>query len=191
MLFTVLAVFWLPFLKIYTAGVTDISYQNPPVLYFFLAINIVQFGRSAHLKTIEYAGSFKETQPHAVVEMIVNLLVSVIGVIKFGIFGVLAGTIASLTVRMFLMVHYSCRKLLKVNPLRMYRKMLVNIMILLAFLYACSKLTIPSQNYFIMAAFAVPVTIVSVLIYGAAVFVYDRDTVHFVSAYLKNRFHKG
>lgn len=191
MLFTVLAVFLLPFLKIYTAGVTDISYQNPPVLYFFLAINIVQFGRSAHLKTIEYAGSFKETQPHAVVEMIVNLLVSVIGVIKFGIFGVLAGTIASLTVRMFLMVHYSCRKLLKVNPLRMYRKMLVNIMILLAFLYACSKLTIPSQNYFIMAAFAVPVTIVSVLIYGAAVFVYDRDTVHFVSAYLKNRFHKG
>ena len=112
-------------------------------------------------------------------------------IIKFGIFGVLAGTIASLTVRMFLMVHYSCRKLLKVNPLRMYRKMLVNIMILLAFLYACSKLTIPSQNYFIMAAFAVPVTIVSVLIYGAAVFVYDRDTVHFVSAYLKNRFHKG
>lgn len=191
MLFTVLAAFLLPFLKLYTAGVKDISYQNLPVLYFFLAINLVQFARSAHLKTIEYAGRFRETQPHAVVEMIVNILVSLLGVIKFGIYGVLAGTIASLSVRMLLMVHYSCRKLLGVSTLRTYRKMLVNILILCIFLYACSKIEIPSRNYFVMAAFAVPVTIVSIMIYGAAVLVYDRDTIRLVRAYLENRFHKG
>ena len=190
-LLTVLAVFMLPFLKLYTAGVTDISYHDPVVLYFFLAISLAKFGRTAHQKTIEYAGKFMETQPHALAEMIVNLLVSIIGVIKFGIYGVLAGTIAAITVRTIPMVYYSCRKLLDVSGLRMYRKMLVNIVILCAFLYVCSKITIPSQNYFVMAAFAVPVTIVSVLIYGAAVFVYDRDTVRFVGAYLKNRFHKG
>ena len=191
MFFTVLTVFLLPFLKLYTAGVEDISYIDPAVLYFFLAINLLRYGRSAHMKTIEYAGKFMETQPHALAEMIANLLVSIIGVIKFGIYGVLAGTIAALIVRTIPMVHFSSRKLLDVSGLRMYRKMLVNTVILCGFLFVCSKLTIPSQNYFVMAAFAVPIMIASVLIYGAAVFVYDRDTVRFVGVYLKNRFHKG
>ena len=79
----------LSFLKLYTGGISDVSYidKNLPVL--FMVIQIIQSGRFASQKIIEYAGEFEETQPYAVAEMLINIIVSVIGVKILGIYGVL------------------------------------------------------------------------------------------------------
>lgn len=53
-------VFILPFLKLYTAGVTDISYLDPVLPHLFVCTYLLSNGRAAAQRVIEYAGHFQK-----------------------------------------------------------------------------------------------------------------------------------
>ena len=53
-------VFILPFLKLYTAGVTDISYLDPILPHLFVCTYLLSNGRAAAQRVIEYAGHFQK-----------------------------------------------------------------------------------------------------------------------------------
>lgn len=125
-LYCVAGIFILPFLRLYTAGVSDINYIDSFLPYLFIGTYLLSNGRYAAFKVIEYAGHFKLTQSRAVLEAAINLTVSVICVFKFGIYGVLFGTIAGLLYRTVDMILYSSKRLLKRSPMKMFFKWFVN-----------------------------------------------------------------
>jgi len=105
-------IFILPFLKIYTHGVTDINYIDHRLPFLFVATYLLSNGRSAAQRVIEYAGYFQKTQKQSLIESAINIFVSLICVFKFGIYGVLLGTIAALLYRTNEMIRYASGKLL-------------------------------------------------------------------------------
>ena len=105
-------IFILPFLKIYTRGVTDINYIDPWLPFLFAATYLLSNGRSAAQRVIEYAGHFKKTQKQSLIESAINIFVSLICVFSFGIYGVLLGTIAALLYRTHAMIRYASGNLL-------------------------------------------------------------------------------
>ena len=109
-------IFILPFLKIYTRGITDINYIDPWLPFLFAATYLLSNGRSAAQRVIEYAGHFKKTQKQSLIESAINVLVSLICVCRFGIYGVLLGTIAALLYRTNEMIRYASIKLLNRSP---------------------------------------------------------------------------
>lgn len=109
-------IFILPFLKIYTRGVTDIDYIDPWLPFLFTATYLLSNGRSAAQRVIEYAGHFQKTQKQSIIESAINILVSLIGVSRFGIYGVLLGTIAALLYRTNEMIRYASGNLLGRSP---------------------------------------------------------------------------
>ena len=109
-------IFILPFLKIYTRGVTDINYIDPRLPFLFTTTYLLSNGRSAAQRVIEYAGHFQKTQKQSLIESAINIFVSLICVFRFGIYGVLLGTIAALLYRTNEMIRYASENLLGRPP---------------------------------------------------------------------------
>lgn len=105
----------LPFIKLYTAGVTDIQYLDPLLPILFVSIELLMLMRKPMINTITYAGHFKSTTPQTIIEMSIQIVVSIVGTMIWGIYGVLIGTIMALFYRFFDVVFYSNHRLLNRN----------------------------------------------------------------------------
>lgn len=127
-LFSITSIFILPFMKIYTAG-ADINYIDWKLPILFTAYQLLSYGRTSSNNIISFAGRFKETQWRAWLETGINLLVSFVGVFKFGIYGVLIGTVVALLYRANDIIIYANKSVLKRSPWPTYRRWLVNLLI--------------------------------------------------------------
>lgn len=97
----------LPFVMIYTLGVTDAVYVRPVSAALFTLIVLFQNIRVPGLTIISAAGHFRQTQHQAVLEAVINLAVSLSMVWKFGMNGVLAGTVCSYAYRSIDIILYN------------------------------------------------------------------------------------
>lgn len=136
-LFSVALGLYLPFVQLYTDGVSDAEYVSPYLPVLFVSISLLTVIRTPMLYTINYAGHFKLTTPQTVIETVINLVVSLICVKFFGIYGVLIGTVVALLYRSNDIILYSNIKILKRSPLKTYCIYLLCIgtLVVLQFLY--------------------------------------------------------
>ena len=82
-------ILYIPFLKIYTSGVTDENYIRPIVMILFLVAEVMNQIRIPANTLVNVKGLFKDTKNRAILEAAINLIVSFMLVRKFGIIGVL------------------------------------------------------------------------------------------------------
>ncbi len=120
-------VFLIPFIRLYTAGANDINYINELYPLFFVITPLLTYGRTASLNLISYAGHFKETQSRAIIETIINLVVSIVCIFKFGILGALLGTIIASIYRTNDMVLYVYKHFLPGSSWKTYKRWLANL----------------------------------------------------------------
>lgn len=99
-----LLVFWLysctyvlimPFMKLYTANMTDAEYFRPELAVLLIVAGILTNLRLPGGQMINAAGHFKKTQWRSITEAIINVVTSIFFTIKFGILGVALGNIIS------------------------------------------------------------------------------------------------
>lgn len=119
---TCIYILLIPFIRLYTAGATDINYINKLYPLFFVITPLLTYGRAASLNVISYAGHFRETQNRAITETVINLLVSVVCIYKFGILGALLGTIVASLYRTNDMIIYAYKYLLPGSPWKTYKR---------------------------------------------------------------------
>ena len=128
-IYTLMAVFLLPLIQIYTSGINDAQYTNVFLVLLFAIMNLIANSKLPANGVIEYSGDFEKTRCYAVWEMIINISVSVVAIIYFGICGAIFGTIAALLYRGTVTVHYSNKKVLKRSVMSTYRIIIVNSMV--------------------------------------------------------------
>ena len=92
-LFTCTAFLMIPFIKIYTKGVTDINYILPTFAYLSVLATATLCIRTPYVIAVQAAGMYKETKKAAITEAALNFVISLIFVFKFGIIGVTIGTL--------------------------------------------------------------------------------------------------
>lgn len=105
-LFSVTAVLIVPFVKIYTNGIEDVNYIEPVFAMLLLLAAVITCLRSPYHNIIIAAGHFQQTQIAAYGEAIINIGLSVILVINFGLIGVVIGTVAATSFRMLFYAFY-------------------------------------------------------------------------------------
>lgn len=184
---SVLCLCILPFLKLYTKGIVDINYVDPLLPFLFTAIQLLQAGRFSSQKVIEYAGEFRRTQSHAAVETVINMVVSITGVIHFGIYGVLMGTIVALLYRSVAMIYYSCRKILHIKQFTVYKKWLINLVLFAAFQECFTKIGIQPTTYLQVVLYAGLLMVAAFAVFGGAAYSYDRESCAALFAQIKQR----
>lgn len=94
----------LPFVALYTKGVSDIEYIIPVFALMTILAELARCIRIPYLTVVQAAGKYKETQNGAFIEAGMNIAASVVLTIKFGIVGVVGGTFVANLFRTF---HYS------------------------------------------------------------------------------------
>lgn len=127
-LFAIATIFVIPFMKLYTTG-ADIDYIDWRLPLLFVTYKLLNYGRNTSNNIISFSGAFKETQWRAWLETIINLAVSFVCVFKFGIYGVLFGTIIALLYRANDIIIFANCKLLKRSAWGTYRRWGINIIL--------------------------------------------------------------
>lgn len=125
-IYTMMGLFLLPVIRLYTKNVTDINYIDAPLLLLFVGMNLLSCGKLPSNHVVNFSGQFQETRHHAIIEAAINLTVSVAAICFWGIYGGLFGTIAALAYRGIVTVAYSNRRLLGRSAWYTYRRWLCN-----------------------------------------------------------------
>jgi hypothetical protein len=86
----------LPFVKIYTKNVTDINYIIPTFGHLIIVASAVYCLRIPYSMMVNIAGHFKQTRFNAIMEAVLNVMISALSVRKFGLIGVSIGTLISI-----------------------------------------------------------------------------------------------
>lgn len=131
---------------------------------------------------IKFAGHFKQTQWRSVLEAIINITVSLIGVHFCGIYGVLIGTITALLYRTNDMIIYANKKILHRSPWKTYRRWLVNLALFIAVTVLSKPLfaRIALDTYPRIILWAALTCIVVIPLFFTVASIFDREAYRYV-----------
>ena len=103
----------IPFIQVYTKGITDANYIRPLFAILIVLAELVWAVRLPYSSITLAAGHFKETKIGAWVEAFTNLILSIILVFKFGIVGATIGTLVAMTIRTIEFMYHTSKYILK------------------------------------------------------------------------------
>lgn len=112
-MFTCAAVLILPFVKVYTSGISDIDYIRPAFAYMLVFAFAMLAIRSPYNILTLAAGHYRQTRNGAFAEAAINVVVSVIGVYFLGIAGVALGTLCAMLFRTVQFAWYLSKNILE------------------------------------------------------------------------------
>ncbi len=118
---TVCSITILPFVSIYTNGITDIDYIRPLFAFFLIFGQLMYCLRIPFINVVSAKGAYKETKPGAYMELICNFVISLLLVFKYGLVGVAIGTFAAMTLRTVYTVWYLSKNIL-LRPIYLFAK---------------------------------------------------------------------
>ncbi len=188
-LLTVTYVMTIPFLKLYTAG-ADINYINVWLPILFLAVKLLNSCRNASLNTISIAGYFNNTTKHAIIESILNVVISVLSVWEFGLIGVLFGTIVAFVYRYIVAVRFANHKILNRKCTHSIRVVLVNIVLTSLLVIVFNLLELQLNNYFILIGAAAGIAVLIVACFVIINILNDRQSAKEILGMLKRKLKK-
>ncbi|MBQ3866222.1 MAG: polysaccharide biosynthesis C-terminal domain-containing protein [Clostridia bacterium] len=99
-LFTIAGLMFIPYVSVYTRGVTDVNYIRPVFGVLLCISAFVASISSPIMSIIQAAGRFKDTMKVAVSEAVINITLSVILVNFIGLNGIIVGTIVAGTYKL-------------------------------------------------------------------------------------------
>lgn len=187
--FSTIYICTLPFIRLYTAGISDVDYIDSLLPLLFLIMQVLNFSRGSSSSLVSIAGHFKKTQNRAILEMVINLTVSLALAKPLGMYGVLLGTIVALLYRTNDLIIYANRKILLRSPRRSYLRLALNV-IIISLVVVCNKFYIhfSPRGYLHLVGFALMVGIVNLLLFGAANVLLEYKTLRVIlSAWKQNR----
>lgn len=189
-LYSVANFFVLPFIKCYTAGITDISYVDQHLPLLMITTYLLSCGRSASGQVINIAGHFKKTQYRSLVESFINITVSLIAVQFWGIYGVLIGTIVALLYRANDMILYANHKILSCSAWCTYKRWIVNTAVFTVILFVNPLVDVDLSSYGTIILFCIPYTLCTLAVFFGVAFLTNGQTAKYVLEIIKNFFRR-
>lgn len=102
-----------PFIQLYTSSAKDADYLLPFLAELFVIYKFLYAIRIICKQFIDAAGHFKQTQKISIFEASINVLLSIVLVLRIGVYGVLLGTIISLLYGVIKYIKYTGNVILK------------------------------------------------------------------------------
>ena len=178
----------IPFVKVYTADITDANYINIP---FAVLITLAQASYCSRLPyniMVMAAGHYKQTQASAIIEAIINVVVSVSFVFRFGIIGVAIGTVAAMTYRSTYLAWYLSHNILNRKLFYYFKHIAVDVLAFVLIYAICSAFPADISTYFEWFILAIKYALMSILIIAVVnILFYFRECKLFVLGAVNKR----
>lgn len=167
--FTVAYILILPFVSLYTAGITDIEYIDTLLPILFCGVQLLSCVRAVSSRLINISGHATDTKKRSIAEAIINLLSSIFLVNLIGIYGVILGTIIALLYRSNDIIIYANRKILNRSVGKIYKKIFFNsftFSIIAYYMHFCSnKMLKICDTYFMFVVYGLILTPIMAVAY--------------------------
>lgn len=127
LIFTLTAILIVPFVQVYTHGVNDANYMQPLFGVLLVAANSGHCLRLPYNIMILAAGHYKQTQHNYIIAAAMNIVISIICVMQFGLIGVALGTLASMVYQTVWMAWYNSKNFIQWPMRNFFKQMAVNV----------------------------------------------------------------
>ena len=136
-----------PFVQIYTKGITDADYIQPWFAYILTAAQAFRCIRLPYNVLILSGNHYKQTQRSYLIAAALNIVISICLVFKFGLIGVAVGTAVAMLYQTVWMAVYDYRVFLK-RPFGLFIKQFgVDIATAAVACLLCARLPLLAVNY--------------------------------------------
>lgn len=102
----------LPFISIYTKGVTDANYIQPLFSILIICAHAFYCLRLPYHMMIKASGHYKETQSCYIIATVMNIVISIVTVFIWGLIGVAIGTLSAMLYQTVWMAWYNSKHLI-------------------------------------------------------------------------------
>ena len=164
-----------PFINIYTLGITDADYIQPLFATTLVLANAARCLRLPYNMLILAAGHYKETQSNYVIATILNIIFSIVCTHFFGLVGVAMGSIIALYYQMFWMADYDSKNIIKWNKKHFYKQLLIDIVTVCIATFSTRWIALENVNYYSWVLMALKVTAVYLFVILAVNTVFYRE----------------
>lgn len=182
--FSCTAVLILPFVRIYTYGVTDADYEQPLFALFMVLAYAVQCFKEPYDKLILAAGHFRQTQTIYAVAALINICASILLVWKIGLPGVVAGTLLSMLFLLISMSYYASKGILDRPYSRAMIRLLADVLLISAIIFVTGNIRLQVNDFYSWIIKAFITFFISAVIITVPVFIFRRKA-------LKELFHRN
>lgn len=139
-IFAVTAVLIVPFVGVYTKGITDVNYIVPVFGITLTAAWGMYCLRLPYNIVVLAVGHYKQTQSSAIIEAILNLATAVVLVLKFGLVGVAVGTLVAMIYRTYYLAWYISRNVINRNLWHFVKHLIVDAASIAFFIWIVASL---------------------------------------------------
>lgn len=174
LIFSIAAVLIVPFVLVYTKGVTDAQYEQRMFSILLLASHWLWCLRMFYYIPVKAVGDYKSTQRSAIIEAILNLTISICVVWKFGLCGVAIGTLVSIMYRTIYLIHYNYKYMFNGDSKDIIKLFCTDFCVALVTCALSQVISFSPNNYFewFVCAFfeTFIVCVIGVIVYGISYF---------------------
>lgn len=191
LIFGVTGILIVPFVQVYTAGISDADYTQPLFALLLTAANAGHCLRLPYNIMILAGGHYKQTQDNYIIAAALNIAISVITVTKFGLLGVAAGTLVAMLYQTIWMAEYTSKNLVCWPFRRFVKQFAVDCGTVMVMWLVTKPLSLASISYVAWIILAVEVSLISIVICVVFNAIFYKDKVFQLICAARDRLKRG
>jgi len=166
-----------PFVQVYTKGITDADYNVPFFAVLLTLANALFCLRLPYNILILAAGHYKQTQSNYIIAAVLNVVLSVILVIRFGLVGVAVGTLVAMLYQTIWMAYYDSNNLIRWPFHKFFKQIGIDVLSIILGFILTRNMTMATVSYFSWFIFAVKVAVIWFILAIVINIVFYRENV--------------
>lgn len=188
LIFTLTAILIVPFVQVYTHGVSDANYIQPLFGVLLVAANSGHCLRLPYNIMILAAGHYKQTQHNYIIAAVMNIVISIIGVKQFGLIGVTLGTLAAMVYQTVWMAWYNSKNFIQWPMRYFFKQMTVNAVSAVSIFIVASYFTMTGVSYLEWVVLAIKVTVCGIFVAFLVNYIFYKEFMLKIADKLMKRF---
>ena len=176
-----------PFVKVYTLGINDADYIQFNFAFLLVIANAMHCYRLPYNMMVLAAGHYKQTQNNYIIVALINIIVSIIAVKKFGLVGVAIGTLIALTYQTLWLSFYNSKNLIKCQFKKTLKLFAIDALSIFLLICLCTSINMNVSTFCSWALKGFFVSIINItLLIIINIFFYKKNICHFINSLKKH-----
>ena len=177
--FSCLIILIVPFVRVYTKGVTDADYVRYGFAIVACLAQLFYCLRLSYTFMVQATGSFFETKKYFYIEAVINIVSSIIFVRHIGLVGIVLGTLFAMIYRTIVFAYFVYKQIIKFSISNYWRRMLITgvCIFINSFVGLYFVMKIEVTNYIEWFIVAIIVSAITLFTTGIIYFLQERTMV--------------
>lgn len=173
--FSCTAALIVPFIRVYTAGISDANYIQPTFAMLLTLAHAMHCLRLPYNIMVLAAGHYKQTQRNYIVAAVINIVISVLTVKEWGLIGIAIGTLAAMVYQTAWLAVYDSRHFVFWPMKEVVKQFAVDSVTAICIVMISGMLTMRSVSYLSWIALAIVTALLAIIIIACLNFIAYKD----------------